>query len=1036
MKYKIALLALALTLVVFSSIATAQQPGPASDKITIRRYTIADAVPAIRAGEIDAYMFALRPAQAVQLIGDPNVRLVTAPAGLIELTLNPAPVHVETIEGELTADQVLAYIKSKYGVTVPAKALVNLYYETVDETVYTIAEFGAFPGKGVNPLAFREIRLALNYVVDRDAFASVVMRGFAVPMYTFLSQYDPDIFTIADIVAKYEFKYDLNYAKGVVIDVMSAIGAALGADGYWYYEGKPITLTIIIRIEDERRDLGWTFNAELQKLGFNTNPVEMTFATAIETVYGTDPAEFQWHVYTAGWGKGGIEKYDSGTIAQFCAPWVGYMPGWGEPTWWNYRNPEIDELTQRIYTGNYSSKEERDELYRRATELCIRDSIRLWVVTRLDANPVRAEVKGVTLDLGAGLRGIWNLREMYREDRNYLNLGHLWAWTSSSVWNWWGGFTDVYSVDPARGTYDPSTWAHPFSGDYMAFRTPYVVETEGPTGKLQVPATAKKWDVENNVWVEVGEGVYATSMVVFDLSKMIGTKFHNGITITMADYVGYVALLYELVYDPAYSSLEPRISGNTKPWLDTIVAWEFDDENKLMTVYVNYWHFDEDYIGAWASIGFGNPLEIHVATFELALDRRSETGLCLYQTRVCPGISLVVPAHVARIRDTLVSYLNNETVLAKVQALTDNRVTMDEWNARINADLNWIDTYSLAWISYGPFMLTKLDTSAQLIELTAFRDSTYPFKKGDWYYGFPTYTEIVSVETPDKVYLGATAKINVTVSGIPPFAVKYVLKDPAGNVVATGLAEPVEVDKFTITLPSDLTSKFIPDQYYTLIVLAASETIATPAAVRVPLLTAAPEGAIVITITQTITKTLTMVTTTTTTTTTTKTTTETTTATETVTETVTETTTETTTATETVTETVTETTTTAIETTTVTVAETTITTTTTETTTVTTTVPTTVITTMTTTMTTTVPTTVTTTMTTTVPTTVTTTVTTTSPTTITTTKTETATTTVPTTVTTTETTPVPTTPAWLLYGVPGVAIVIIIILAALAARRK
>jgi peptide/nickel transport system substrate-binding protein len=107
MKYKIALLALALTLIVFSSIAVAQQPGPASDKITISRYTIPDAVTAIIEGKIDAYLFSLRPAQAQQLIGQPGVKLITAPAGLIELTLNPAPVHVERIEGKLTADEVL-----------------------------------------------------------------------------------------------------------------------------------------------------------------------------------------------------------------------------------------------------------------------------------------------------------------------------------------------------------------------------------------------------------------------------------------------------------------------------------------------------------------------------------------------------------------------------------------------------------------------------------------------------------------------------------------------------------------------------------------------------------------------------------------------------------------------------------------------------------------------------------------------------------------------------------------------------------------
>jgi peptide/nickel transport system substrate-binding protein len=843
MKYKLALLALVLFTLVILPTTTAQvPPGPASDKIVMRRYPIPDVPAAILGGEIDAYMFALRPAQVEPLLGRPEVVIITAPAGLLELTLNPAPVHVERIEGNYTAEEVLAIIKFRYGVTVPRKALVNLYYEeeVVNETrkVYTIAEFGAFPGKGVNPFAFREIRWAMNYAIDRDAFISVAMRGLGVPMYTFLSQYDPDYFVIADIIAKYEFTYNPDYAKQIVTSVMTEIGATLGPDGYWYYDGSPITVTLIIRPEDERKDLGYTFNTELPKLGINTIPLEKPFREAIPLVYGTDPAEFQWHVYTAGWGKGGIEKYDSATIAQFCAPWLGWMPGWGEPGWWNYRYPEIDELTLRIYTGDYTSREERDELYRRASELCILESVRIWVMTRLDAYPVRVEVKGVTKDLGAGLRGIWNLREMYREDRTTLYVGHLYVWTAASVWNWWGGFMDVYSVDPARATYDPGTWLHPFSGDYMPFRTPYAVETAGPGGKLPVPSTAKKWDYENNKWVEVGEGVYATSAVTFDLSKMIGTKFHNGITITMADYVGYVALLYELVYDPAYSGLEPRISGTNKPWLDTIVAWEFNDEAKTMTVYVNYWHFDEDYIAAWASIGIGNPVEIHVATFELALDRRSETGLCLYQTAICPGISLVLPEHVGLIRDTLAAYLNNETVLAKVQVLTDGRMTMEEWNARIQADLNWINTYNLAWISYGPFMLTKLDTTAQVLELTAYRDPTYPFKKGDWYYGYPVLTEITKIEVPEKVIVGQEATITVTLSGIPPFYVKYVLKDPAGNVVATGFGEKVEENVFKITLPAGLTAQFTPDAYYTLIVTATSDVVAVPAATRVPVATA------------------------------------------------------------------------------------------------------------------------------------------------------------------------------------------------------
>jgi peptide/nickel transport system substrate-binding protein len=270
-------------------------------------------------------------------------RLISAAAGLIELTLNPAPVYVHRLSGKVTSREEAAQkVSQATGKTVPAAAISYMYYD--EETDQTVVEFGAFPGVGVNPFAFREIRFALNYVVDRSTFAANVMRGFAVPMYTFLSQYDPDYAVIADIIAKYEFEYNPSKASAVVNSVMTSIGAQL-INNVWYYGGQPVTVTLIIRPEDERRDLGYMFEKELKLLGFNTNPQEKPFAEAINIVYGTDPKEFQWHVYTAGWGKGGIDRYDSGTIAQFCAPWVGYMPGWGEPTFWNYKNDTIDNIT-------------------------------------------------------------------------------------------------------------------------------------------------------------------------------------------------------------------------------------------------------------------------------------------------------------------------------------------------------------------------------------------------------------------------------------------------------------------------------------------------------------------------------------------------------------------------------------------------------------------------------------------------------------------------------------------------------------------
>lgn len=801
--------------------------GPASDKIIITRVPIEQVPDAVSTNMIDMYIYSLRPAQAALLKGVPGVVLFQAPAGLLDLVLNPAPVSVEKLEGNLTVKEAAARLG------LPPEAIVNYRVEKDEKTgkVYTVVELGAKPGVGINPFAFKKVRLAMNYIVDRATIIDTILKGFGTPMYTFLSQYDPDYAVIADIVAKYEFRYDPSYADALITEVLGSVGA-VKSGGKWLYDGKPITIKFIIRVEDERKDIGLMVSSELKRLGFEVVELLMRFADAISIVYGTDPAEFKWHIYTEGWGKGALDKYDSGTIALFGAPWYGYMPGWAETGYWNYRNETIDDLTLRIYQSNYRSKRERDELYRKATEMIIQEGIRVWIATRLDVTVARSEVKGLTLDLGAGLRGIWNMREAYIEGKRELRIGHLWVWTATSAWNVWGGFADVYSVDPMRATTDPSMWRNPFNGLPIPFRSTYVVTTAGPDGTLPVPTTALIWDAVNDRWVNVPPGTTAKSRVVFDMSKFIGAKFHNGITISMADIVGGLAYTFDLVYDPVRSKLEPRIVSLSKPSLDTVKGYEFDVANKRIIVYVDYWHFDENYIADWASVGVVNPVEIHQVTFELALDRRDETRYVLYQRVGYEWFSLVYPDHVKKVRETLQKYLNNREVFELVNRYCNNLLTFEEWNRRIESDLAWIDKYGHAWISQGPFMLTKLDKDAQVIELTAFRDPTYPFKPGDWYFGIPAVTTIKSVTLdspiPSKIVPGSDATVFVDVAGIPPLYVKYIMRDSAGNIVATGDAEKVTETRFAIRLPAKFTSDMAPGAHYSLIVIATSDIIAMP----------------------------------------------------------------------------------------------------------------------------------------------------------------------------------------------------------------
>jgi len=769
----VAFLVLALAILLnIATFAVLAEQGPATDVIEFKRVPVDLAAQALKAGDIDYYIFGLRPAQAEALKGDPDIVLYYAPAGLVDIVLNPAPAK----EG------------------------------------------------GLNPLSIREVRLALNYLVDRDYIVNQIYKGFAAPMVTFLSSYDPDFVTVYDIVAKYDFKYDPVTANNMITQALTKAGATK-VGGKWYYGGKPIVLNFIIRIEDERREIGDAFASALESMGFTVNRLYMAFGQAIPIVYGTDPAEHQWDLYTEGWGKGAPEKYDYSTINQFGAPWAGYMPGWQESGYWQYQNATIDDLGKKIFMGNFTSKEERDRLYRTATEMIIQESVRIWIATRLEIHPARKNVHGLTEDLGTGLRSLFNPREAYVPGKSVVTIGHLWVHTEGSAWNPIGGHQDVYSVDIWNAVYDPFTWRHPFSGMPMPFRWNYKVETAGPKGTLKVPEDAVMWDAARDEWRPVGSGVTAMSKVTFDLSKYIGSKWHNGQPITWADILYAISQLYEIAYDSGKSAIESSIAATLSERLKPIKGYRIVGDSSL-EVYLDYWHFCDDYIADYAAPPGGHyPWELLAAMDKVVFEEKA----AMYSNSASksfgvPWLSVNLRDHAMLVKSALEKisfddYKKVFTVGGKVY------VTSEELEARKQADYKWFSEKGHLVISDGPFYLNAFDAKAQYAQLKAFRDPTYPFSKGEWFYGRATPPSIVSTGIP-TVVPGGAASIVIDVSGPPPLGVKYLIRDPlTGKIAAIGDAEALTSSRFVIRLTPSFTEKLEPG-LYELTLAAYSEQVA------------------------------------------------------------------------------------------------------------------------------------------------------------------------------------------------------------------
>jgi len=759
--------------------AQGADPGPAADRIIFQEVDVDLAGAAVKAGDVDCYIYGLTPPQAEAIQDDPAVTLYHAPSGLVDIGINPC------------------------------------------DTAF-------------NPLSIREVRFALNYLMDRDYIVSQIYKGFAAPMVTFLSSFDPDFVTIYDIVAKYDFKYDPTTA-GSIIDAAMTDAGATKVEGKWYYNNNPVTLKFIIRIEDERREIGDTFASSLEDVGFTVDRQYMSFGQAIDIVYGTDPADFEWHLYTEGWGKAAADKYDSVTINQMGAPWYGWLPGFLEAGWWQYENDTIDELGKRIYQGNFTDKAERDSLYKECTELVVLDSVKIWAATRLEIHLARTEVRGLTEDVGTGLRSLLNPREVYIPGQNTttdpIRIGHLHVHTDTSCWNPIAGHDDVYSIDIWGAVCDPPMFPHPFSGLPQPLRADYTVDTAGPLGTLPVPSDAFMWNATSDIWEDVGTGVTATSKVTFDLSNYIGKKWHDGQTKTWADVLYGIHNIFEISYDATKSAIESSTANTYAIILEPFIGFKIDVVNDNLEVYLDFWHFSDDYIADYADmIGWQPPtahypLEVlaamNIVVFEDQTLMYSDSASDSFGV---PWMSVNLKAHAQLVNDALDDLVYSElastftaggTVYATAQDLAD----------RVTAAHAWFAAHDHIVISDGPFYLHAFDATVPYAELRRTEDPDYPFSAGEWYYGRPTAPEITKIGIP-TVVPGGLASFVIEVSGLPPLGVKYLIRNPiTAEILAIGDAEAITASKFLISLSANFTDAMEPG-LYELTVAAYSEQVA------------------------------------------------------------------------------------------------------------------------------------------------------------------------------------------------------------------
>jgi len=71
-----------------------------------------------------------------------------------------------------------------------------------------------------NPFSSRDIRFALNYLIDRKLIVNELMGGYGSPIISYYSPSDPEYLTVIEQLEAFNFKYNPALAEEIIYDCL------------------------------------------------------------------------------------------------------------------------------------------------------------------------------------------------------------------------------------------------------------------------------------------------------------------------------------------------------------------------------------------------------------------------------------------------------------------------------------------------------------------------------------------------------------------------------------------------------------------------------------------------------------------------------------------------------------------------------------------------------------------------------------------------------------------------------------------------
>ncbi len=702
----------------------------------------------------------------------------------------------------------------------------------------------------LNPFNNHKIREAMNWLVDRDYIAKEMFGGLAIPKYVPTSAYFPDYARYIDIIRQLEVKYayDKEKARQVITDEMHKLGASLGSDGKWQYNDQPVVLIGVFRMEDTRQQIGDYVADQLESIGFTVERLYKDRSGASPLIWESNADEGKWHFYTGGWIVTAISRDDSTNFGFFYTPLSGDI--------YQTTEQEFMDVAEKLWVNDFTSMDERRNLWAKALPLALEDSARVWLIDLLGATPMRTDMS-VASDLAGGVSGASLYPYTMRlNDHEGGVIRIALPDVLAEPWNTIAGSGFIHDTMPWSATIDGGAVFDPYTGLNWPLRIEKaeVVAKEGlpiaktldwltltTAPKIEVPGDAwVDWDTESQTFITAGEKytqtIEANTKVTIYYPKDMFTTvtWHDGSPISVGDFLIFTIMYLDLgkagspIYDEAFvPNTEAYLShfkGLRIKSSDPLVLEVYDDMI-LLDAETLVWLSTYYPTAPWQTLGLG-----YLAN--ASQDKASQLAFSN------PQATLKEVEWLSYVSGPSLDILNGWMTKAAQENYIPFAPTLGQFISADEASLRWSNLQKWYaqqghfWLGTGPFYLDEVYPVEKMLTLT--RYDNYPDLATRWMgFGEPKLPA-VSVDGPSQVTSGETAQFDVSVSfDNSPYPaaeidlVKYLVFDADKQVIASGDEVFVEDGHYSITLPGVETSKFI-DGTNILEVVVTSKMVSIP----------------------------------------------------------------------------------------------------------------------------------------------------------------------------------------------------------------